>query len=221
MAFIAPDEMTLDELRAALGRVLPGHAAFDGWSDAALASSASELDVPADRARLAFPNGAADMVQAWIATADADMTAALQAHGVSQMKICDRIRTAIWTRLHQATPHREAVRRAVAILAMPQNAVLAAQTLWRTSDAIWRAAGDESVDFSHYTKRMTVGAVYSATLLVWLNDKSVDSIDTAAFLDRRIENVMQFERTKKRWRDTAERRPSLLRLLGRLRYPAI
>src|SRR3546814_13877794 len=80
---------------------------------------------------------------------------------------------------------------------MPQNAALAARTLWRTADAIWRAAGDQAADFSHYTKRATAGAVYSATLLVWLNDESEGFADTAAFLDRRINDVMRFERARR------------------------
>lgn len=220
-AAIAPIDMTLDELRDALARALPFHAAFDGWSDAALAAAAAELDVPVDRARLAFPGGAVDMIQGWIAAADAGMAAELNARGIGQMKMRDRIRTAIWTRFQQAASYREAVRRAVTILAMPQNAALAARVLWRTTDAIWQAAGDNAADFSHYTKRATVGAVYSATLLVWLNDESEGFADTAAFLDRRIGDVMRFERAKGQWRAGAERRPSLVRLLGRLRYPAI
>lgn len=221
MTAIAPNEMTLDELRVALGRVLPAHAAFDGWNDTALTASACELGIDAARARLVFPGGAIEMIQAWIETADTDMAEAMIAQGSSLMKIRDRIRTAIWTRFQQAAPHREAVRRAVAILAMPQNAAVAAKTLWRTADAIWRAAGDESADFSHYTKRATASAIYSATLLVWLNDESEGFSETSDFLDRRIDNVMQFERAKARWHANAERRPSLLRLIGRLRYPAI
>lgn len=220
-AAIAPIDMTIDELRGALARVLPFHAAFDGWTDAALAASAGELNVPVERARLAFAGGAADMIQAWIAAADDEMAAALKAQDVASMKVRDSIRAAIWTRFQQAAPYREAVRRAVAILAMPQNAALAARTLWRTADAIWRAAGDEAADFSHYTKRATAGAVYSATLLVWLNDESEGFADTAAFLDRRINDVMRFERAKARWRSRAAHRPSLVRFLGRLRYPAI
>src|SRR3546814_10428707 len=100
------------------------------------------------------------MIQAWITAADDEMAAALKAQDVASMKVRDSIRAAIWTRFQQAAPYREAVRRAVAILAMPQNAALAARTLWRTADAIWRAAGDQAADFSHYTKRATAGAVY-------------------------------------------------------------
>lgn len=219
MTWIAADQMTLDELRLALGRVLPAHAAFDGWNDTALAPAADELGVPHDRARLVFPGGAAEMIDAWILTADADMEAALEPQR-GALKVRDRIRAAIWIRLSQAAPHREAVRRAVAVLAMPKNVLLAARTLWRTADAIWRAAGDGAADFSHYTKRATAGAVYSATLLVWLNDESEGFAATAAFLDRRIDDVMRIEHAKQRWRRTSERRPSPARFLGRLRYPA-
>ncbi len=84
---------------------------------------------------------------------------------------------------------------------------------------MWRIAGDTSTDFNHYTKRMTLGAVYGSTLLVWLDDASEGLDETAAFLDRRIENVMNFEKLKADWRGSSERRLSVSRFLGRLRYP--
>ena len=96
----------------------------------------------------------------------------------------------------------------------------AARIGWRTVDRIWRLAGDTAVDFNHYTKRITLGAVYAATLLVWLDDRSDGNADTAAFLDRRLDEVMRFEKWKAEWRGSSLRRPSLTRFLGRLRYPA-
>ena len=95
-------------------------------------------------------------------------------------------------------PAREAVRRALAILAMPQNLPLALRISWRSADLMWRLAGDTSTDFNHYTKRMTLGAVYGSTLLAWLDDDSEGWIDTAAFLDRRIDDVMKFEKLEGR-----------------------
>jgi ubiquinone biosynthesis protein COQ9 len=115
-------------------------------------------------------------------------------------------------------PAREAVRRALAILAMPQNVPLALRIGWRTADLMWRIAGDTSTDFNHYTKRMTLGAVYGSTLLVWLDDQSDGWTETAAFLDRRIDDVMRFEKFKGEWRGSSERL-SVSRFLGRLRYP--
>ena len=134
------------------------------------------------------------------------------------LKIREKIRTLIWRRLEVMGPAREAVRRALAILAMPQNLPLALRSGWHTADLMWRLAGDTSTDFNHYTKRMTLGAVYGSTLLAWLDDQSEGWSDTAAFLDRRIDDVMRFEKLKAEWRGSSER-PSLSRFLGRLRYP--
>ena len=116
-------------------------------------------------------------------------------------------------------PAREAVRRALAILAMPQNLPLALRISWRSADLMWRLAGDTSTDFNHYTKRMTLGTVYCSTLINWLDDQSEGWTDTAAFLDRRIDDVMRFEKFKAEWRGSADHRLSLSRFLGRLRYP--
>ena len=215
---MTPVDHTPAELRPQLIAAMLPHVPFDGWSQVALLAAASDIGVPPAVARLAF-TGPADMADASIAWADAQMEATLATLSLPERKIRERIRLAVTTRLDQAEPHREAVRRAAAILSQPQNAGRAAKTLWRTVDSIWRAAGDTSTDYNHYTKRGLLAAVYSATLLVWLNDNSEGRADTSAFLDRRIAGIMAFEKTKARVLGATEGWPSPVRFLGRLRYP--
>ena len=210
--------MNLDELRAALAPLLPAHAGFDGWSERALATAAAELGVPADRARLAFKGGAAQMIDAWFDSIDQAMLAAFPPERVTALKIRERIRALLLFRFEATAPYREALRRAVAVLALPRNAPEAARLAWRAADRIWRAAGDEATDFNHYTKRITLIGVYSSTTLVFLDDDSEGMADTQAFLDRRIDGVMRFEKAKARLTGSG-RRFSLSRFLGRLRYP--
>ena len=218
---MAPDEMNLDELRAALAPPLARHAVFDGWSEAALANAAAELGVPADRARLAFPGGKPAMIDAWFDSIDAAMLAAFPPQRIAAMKIRERIRELVMFRLETILPQREALRRALAILAAPPNAPAAARLAWRSADRIWRLAGDTATDFNHYSKRAILIGVYGSTSIVFLDDDSEDLADTRAFLDRRIDGVMRFETAKARWRGSSDRLPSLSRFLGRLRYPVV
>jgi len=215
---IAPADMTLDELRAALARRLPRHAVFDGWGGTALAAAAAELDVPADRAALCFPGSAIDMIDAWFAEIDTTMAETLAAQGVSGMKIRDRIRAALIARLDEAAHYPDALRRAMAILARPDNAARTARLGWRAADAMWHAVGDRSVDLAWYTKRATLSAVYAATLMAWMDDDSEDFVETRAFLDRRIDDVMKIETLKARLKPQPDRHFSPSRFLGRLRY---
>ena len=212
-------DQTPSELRLALAGAMLPHAGFDGWSAATLAAGAADLGVPLPVARLAF-TGPADMADASIDDADRAMEAALAALDVPSLKVRERIRLAVATRLEQAEPHREAVRRAAQILAQPQNAARAARTLWRTADSIWRAAGDTSTDYNFYTKRAILSAVYSATLLYWLNDDSEGRVATHAFLDRRLAGIMAFEKAKAKLTGIGANWPDPMRFLGRLRYPA-
>jgi ubiquinone biosynthesis protein COQ9 len=216
----APADMNLDELRAALAPLVPAHAAFDGWTERAIAMGAADLGVPADRARLAF-KGAVDMIDAWFDALDKAMLTAFPPETIAEMKVRDRIRALVLFRLEALAPRREALRRALSILAMPQNAPAAANLAWRSADRIWRTAGDTATEFSHYTKRATLIAVYASTTLVFLDDAGDDLADSRAFLDRRLAGVMRFEKVKASWRGTGARLPSLSRFLGRLRYPAI
>jgi ubiquinone biosynthesis protein COQ9 len=221
MADIAPSEMTLDELRAALAPLIPANAMFDGWSDKALAMAAAGLGVPAARARLCFPGGAGDMVDAWFDWVDRRIAADFPPERVEAMKIRERIRSLVLARLEAIGPNREALRRALAVLARPRNLALAARLGWRAADLMWRIAGDRATDFNHYSKRAILMAVYGSTSLVWLDDDSEGFADTSAFLNRRIGEVMRFEKAKAGWRVRNAHMPSLSRFLGRLRYPAV
>ena len=218
---IPPLEMNLDELRMTLAPLVPKHAVFDGWSDAAVAAAAAELGVPADRARLAFKGGPMAMIDAWFDAVDRAMLVAFPPEKIESMKIRERIRALILFRLELVQPQREALRRALAILAMPQNLAESSRLAWRAADRIWRVAGDRAADFNHYSKRAILIGVYGSTSLVFLDDDSEGLAATRAFLDRRIDDVMNFEKAKARWRGSRDRMPSLSRFLGRLRYPAV
>lgn len=218
---IEPRDMTLDELRAALAPLIPANAVFDGWSDEALAMAASQLGVPAARARLCFPGGAVEMIDAWFDAVDRAMAQAWPLERVARLKIRERIRDLVLYRIGVINPHKEALRRALAILALPQNALAGPRLAWRAADRMWRIAGDTATDFNHYSKRAILSGLYAATMLVYLDDETEELSTTRGFLDRRIDDVMKFEKTKAQWRGSRERLPSLSRFLGRLRYPVV
>jgi ubiquinone biosynthesis protein COQ9 len=211
-------DLTLDELRPLIAAALPADAAFDGWGDKALAATAERLGVDPAVARFAFKDGAMDMIASWFASVDARMIAALPADALAVMKVRERITALIETRLALLALDREALRRAQAVMALPAHAPAALRLGWRTADTMWRAAGDTATDYNHYSKRAILGSVYAATMLVFVNDESEDWVETRAFLARRIEGVMRFEKAKAQW--TAIKPPfSMARFLGRLRYP--
>lgn len=213
-------DMTLDELRAALAPHLAPNAAFDGWSATAVDAAADAIGSDRDVARLAVPGKAIDMIDLWFAEIDRRMAQALPPETLGAMKIRAKITALVEARLDALAPHREALRRAVAILAMPQNAARAARLGWRSADAMWRLAGDTATDYNHYTKRAMLAGIYAATIAVFLNDDSEGQAETRAFLARRIENIMQFEKAKAKLASRSDHRFSMSRFIGRLRYHA-
>ncbi len=213
------DPTPLEAVRAKLALAVGENAVFDGWTDKAVQSSAGQFGVDPAVARLAFPRDQVGKIDAYIAAVDAAMAGHFTPEKIASLKIRERIRELVWFRVQAMGPAREAVRSAVAVLAMPQNAVRGLSIGWRSADLMWRLAGDNATDFNHYTKRLTLSALYAATLLAWLDDQSEGWTETSAFLDRRIADVMRFEKWKADWRGSADRRPSFSRFLGRLRYP--
>ena len=219
MASIPPADPTLDEIRAALAPLIAENAAYDGFGQAALDDAARRAGVDPDVARLAFPGGGRDMVDAWFAEIDAGMAALWPAEKLSALKIRERITTLVETRIDLLAPARESLRRALALLALPTNTPFAAKLGWRSVDLMWRLAGDTATDQNHYSKRAILGAVYASTMAVFLNDESGNLAETRAFLARRIDAVMRFEGWKHRRAARGIERPSLARFIGRLRYP--
>ena len=212
---------TLDEMRIMLARELPHHAAFDGWTPEALALAADVTGINPDVAALAFPGGAMDMIDAWFAHIDAAMLAALPPEKLGTMKIRAKIAALVEARIDVVGAEIEALRRALAVLALPQNLPRAAKLGWRAADAMWHAAGDTATDFNHYSKRAILSGVYMATIMAMMDDESEGYANTRAFLSRRIDGIMRFEKFKGRFSHSAPERLSLARFLGRLRYPAV
>ena len=213
-------DLTLDELRLALAPAIADAAVFDGWGDEALKMAAGQMGADIDVARLAFKGGAIEMIFAWIEAVDIAMATAFPEDVIGPMKIRERIRVLVQFRLDAVAGQEEALRRAIAIMAMPQNVAQATRRGWRTADVMWRLAGDTATDYNHYTKRAILASIYGATLAVFVDDVSEGKAETRAFLDRRIEGVMKFEKAKAKWLNPDRETFSVTRFLGRLRYPA-
>jgi len=209
----------LAEIRRQLALTVGENAVFDGWSDKAVASAAGALGIDPDVARLAFPDKPAAMVAAYVEGIDQALADAFPPDKVAAMRVSQRIRAILLARFALMTPAREAIRSGLVTLAMPQNLARAARLGWHSADNMWRIAGDTATDFNHYSKRAILASIYAATLLVWLDDDSEGQAETTAFLDRRLAGVARFEKAKASWTGSADRRPSLARFVGRLRYP--
>jgi ubiquinone biosynthesis protein COQ9 len=183
-----------DPVKDAILAAAMAHVPFDGWSEATLRAAIADAGVAPGLAQAMFPRGALDLALAYHAQGDAAMVQTLGAADLSALRFRERIAHAVRLRLEAAD--KEAVRRGTTFFALPQNATQGAKAIWGTTDAIWKALGDTSADVSWYTKRATLSAVYGSTVLFWLGDDSPGQENTWAFLDRRIEDVMQFEKFK-------------------------
>ena len=211
---------TLDELRRSLAPLIADAAAFDGWTSEAVQQAADMAGVDGELAAFAFREGQMAMITAWIGHVDEAMVRAVAPESLEGVSIRERIRRLVMARLEAAAGREEALTRAIAIMAMPGNVVAAGKLGWRSADLMWRVAGDRATDYNHYTKRATLAALYASTLQVYARDADPEKVETRAFLDRRIEGVMRFEKAKARFTRQPDERFSVTRLLGRLRYPA-
>ena len=217
---MADETHDIADIRARLLAAALPHVPFDGWSEATFQAAAADAGIAPGLARVACPRGAPDLAADYHRAGDQAMLAALGTHDLAALRFRDRVALAIRLRLGAAD--RDSVRRGMTLFAQPQNMTAGSGLLWGTADAIWRALGDNSTDVNWYTKRMTLSAVYSATVLYWLGDDSDGQAATWAFLDRRIADVMRFEKAKADFRASpwGKMLAGPLKLLDSIRAPA-
>ena len=192
----------LETRQAVLEKALP-HVAFDGWSQKLLDAAIEEAEIAPSLAVLAFPKGLDNLIETYSSAGDAAMLAALPKP--DEMKIRERISEAVWQRLMADAENIEAARRAAGYLSVPGRQKLAADLSFKTAHLMWRWAGDTATDYNYYSKRLILSGVITATRLYWFDDKSDGFADTKAFLARRIENVMQFEKIKAKAKNWSEK----------------
>jgi ubiquinone biosynthesis protein COQ9 len=185
-----------EERDSAIRAALP-HVPALGWSRPALAAGLREAGRDPLEAEWLFPRGPVEAVEAWCDLADREMEAAARAEDIAALRIPDRIRRVVTLRLEGAEPHKEAVRRALALQSLPWNVPSALRSAARTADAMWAAAGDTSADFSWYTRRATLAGVYGATLAFWMADDEPGFPATRAFLDRRLKDLARIQRPRR------------------------
>ncbi len=188
------------DMKTELLEVILPHVAFDGWSENSFRRACNDSEIDISHARLVCPRGALDLAIFFHTLGDKNMQARISEHDFLNQRFRDKVATAVRFRL-DSVEDKEAVRRAATLFALPQNATIGARLIWATADAIWTGFGDRSMDVNWYTKRASLSAVYGSCILFWLGDDSPDHINTWEFLDRRIENVMQFEKVKSSLRE--------------------
>lgn len=209
-----------NEKRRILAQALPD-VPFDGWTQQILLQAVKRAGFDTAMAARAFPGGVRDLLDFHLREADREMLAAFadwraeQEAGGRAVKPREQIAAAIRLRLDGQVAHREAIRRALSLLALPTNVPWALKSLYRTVDAIWYAAGDRATDFNFYTKRLMLAGVYGAVLACWIEDRSEGQAQTWAFLERRLDEVMGFGRFKKRLGEAAGRFPDPRRIFER------
>ena len=203
--------------RTALIEAMLPEVAFDGWSRPALRAAARRIGLPSAEALALFPGGPADLVECFSRWADRRMLDRLETHTLDPLRMPERIALAVTTRLEIVAPWREAARRALSLLSLPQHVPLGLRLLYQTVDDIWWGAGDRAADFSFYTKRLTLAGIYTATVLYWLEDNSPDFADTHAFLERRLAGAARLGRARRQLETAFEGLPNPVRLLRQLR----
>ncbi|XP_059178789.1 ubiquinone biosynthesis protein COQ9, mitochondrial-like [Physella acuta] len=181
-----------------------------GWTKKALEAGARDEGLPSV-AHGMFPKGGVELINYFYVTNNTKLGEFLKkevenakAEGLEKPKTKPLIRDGIEFRLRLIVPYLDHWPQAMAIQALPQNAVESWKNLLNLSDEIWYYAGDRSVDYNWYTKRLALAGVYKTSEIYMLQDKSEDLKETWSFLDRRLSELQKFGAAKKQCEQSSD-----------------
>ena len=194
-----------NQIRINLIKAMLTHVPFDGWTWEAMEQGATDIGyemkkTSSERIKIfknLFKNGSIDFIDIFSEIIDFEVKENYNSIEAKPERVPEKIKKIIMIRLNLCQKYKEAVRSSISLSAIPVNAKISLNILYRTCNSIWRMAGDKSTDFSFYTRRMTLAAIYTSTLLFWLNDKSNDNVETEFFLDRRLNDISKISSIKK------------------------
>ena len=176
--------------------ILP-HVVFEGWSKAAIVAGTKDLKnspkFASETFELVFPGGLSELAAHFSNWTDRCMLVEMGKLDMGSLKVRERISASVRCRLKVLIPHREAVRTCMNFLTSPLYAGISFKCTYNTVSEIWYGIGDQSTDFSFYSKRALLAPVLGSTILYWLADEGDgqgDFPETWAFLDRRIADVL-------------------------------
>ena len=213
-----PDQSRADAVRGALLGAALDEAAFSGWNARTLARAAASAGYSEGEVQLYCPDGVLDLIEVWSRQADEGAREVIVSSKANRIR--DKVAGGVMARLEEIAGHEDAAARARSRLLLPDGLDRGRRLIWATSDMIWRAIGDKSTDYNFYSKRTILSGVFATTFMVWAEDADPDKVKTKAFLDNRIENVMQFEKVKGQVTTFAQRLPNLAAIASRARYGA-
>lgn len=211
-----PARSRADAVRSALLDAALNEAAFDGWNARTLARAAASAGYSEGEVQLYCPDGVLDLIEVWSRQADEGARQVISTSGANRIR--DKVAGGVLARLDQIAGYEDAASRARGRLLLPDGLDRGRKLMWATSDMIWRAIGDKSTDYNFYSKRTILSGVFTTTFMIWVEDHDPEKAKTKAFLDNRIENVMQFEKVKGQVTKLTERLPNLAEMASRARY---
>jgi ubiquinone biosynthesis protein COQ9 len=188
----------------------------EGWTSRMTAMAGAACGLSAGETDLLLPRGPADLAALLSRRHDAQALEKLAGVDPASLKVRERIARAVAARLDAALADGAAERRLAGFLALPPHLPLAGRLAWESADRLWRWAGDEATDENHYSKRVLLAGILTGALAIALASGRDEAL---AFVDRRIADVMAFEK----WKATTKFRPSeiaakLAAALGQAKY---
>lgn len=188
---------------------------FDGWSEEALSKAINICGIDEKFSQIIFENsclGLAEFYCEFYNQKSAEKIAKIE--NFSDQKIRDKIRFSLYARFEVESENQIALQRLMNFYFSPKNFTSVEMGLrpsaqgfaacYNISDFIWKNIGDQSTDFSFYSKRLILAKIIWRSLLVFVKEEPKNSGDsfpfprTKSLIDSQIEKVMKFEQSKTR-----------------------
>jgi len=183
-----------EEIRRAILDAALAHVHARGFSIPALTQGAKDCGFESTAVLHGmFDNGGMAVLDHLCRSQTAAMVEEVSKLPLHDMTALERVQCAMKSRLEMNKPYLDIWASAMALGASPEHLATTHAHIAHTVDCMWEIAGVNSDEATTYTKKVALGAVYVSTELFMLSDQSLEHEHTWAFMDRRLNDLLNLQ----------------------------
>ena len=168
--------------------------AKDGLTSNTFKNISKKYDLNIDEMNLLFPGGKNDFLYFVLEQLNIDLENYCKKLDLIRLPVHKRIRKILLSKINIMDKEKKFYKKIFLNLLIPKKNFSLPIKLYKSVDQIWFIAGDTSVDFNFYTKRLILAGIYSRVIFFFFNNNNQKLLED--LLDSNLRRVSKIPELK-------------------------
>ena len=168
--------------------------ANEGLNSNTFETIAAKQNLNINEINLLFPEGNKDLLKYSLEQLNIELQEYCKLIDLIRLPLHKRIRKILLSKIEIMNKEKNFYKKIFLNSLLPNKSVSLPKQLYKSIDQIWYLAGDASVDFNFYTKRLILAGIYSRVVLFFFNNNNQSELEN--LLDLNLKRVAKIPELK-------------------------